>query len=257
MDLLAISVARRFARRMVATHFAYHGTTSAVMPRIAKHGLITGAMSSYGDSYSEYDDGNHLFFTDNPENVRHSYGDVILRFPWPSDAQPDMNKYGRILAHQFVSKLSVSPTKIEFETDGKWQSLAPSDKSSDKPTYTGVFLDESSQRRLLDWWMKHTNTQLLGTTHADHMTIKYEPTAEELKKTPLGQKIMMRVIGWAADEKGQAVMVQPKGLSSANAHPHITVATAPGTGGVYSNELLAKGSNRVSGPTLAGVVDAR
>ncbi len=125
------------------------------------------------------------------------------------------------------------------------------------PEYTGVFLDESSKHRLLEWWAKHTDAKLLGTTHADHMTIKYQPTAEEVEKTPLGQKIMLRVIGWAADEKGQAVLVQPKGVASANKHPHVTVAVAPGVPAVYSNELLAKGSNRVSGPTLTGVVDAR
>lgn len=125
------------------------------------------------------------------------------------------------------------------------------------PEYTGVFLDASSKKRLLDWWVKHTDAKPLGTIHADHMTIKYKPTAEEFKKTPLGQKIMMKVIGWASDEKGQAVLVQPKGVASANQHPHVTVATAPGVEAVYSNVLLAKGSNRVSGPTLTGVVDAR
>lgn len=125
------------------------------------------------------------------------------------------------------------------------------------PEYTGVFLDGSSQNRLLEWWLKHTDTKPLGNIHADHMTIKYMPTAEEFKGTPLGQKIMMKIIGWAADEKGQAVLVQPKGIASANKHPHITVAVAPGVNAAYSNELLAKGSNRVSGPTLTGVVDAR
>lgn len=125
------------------------------------------------------------------------------------------------------------------------------------PEYTGVFLNESSKKTLLEWWSKHTDAPLLKNIHADHMTIKYEPSAEQVKKTPKGQKIMLKVIGWAADEKGQAVLVRPKGIESANAHPHVTVATAPGVQAVYSNELLAKGSNRVSGPTLIGVVDVR
>jgi hypothetical protein len=125
------------------------------------------------------------------------------------------------------------------------------------PEYTGVFLDDSSKKRLVEWWGKHTDTKLLDNVHADHMTIKYMPTAEEYKKTPLGKRVMMKVIGWAADEKGQAVLIQPKGIASANKYPHVTMATAPGVGAVYSNELLAKGSNRVSGPTLTGVVDAR
>jgi hypothetical protein len=125
------------------------------------------------------------------------------------------------------------------------------------PEYTGVFLDEASKKRLVEWWQKHTDTKLLGTVHADHMTLKYKPTSEEVEKTPMGKRVMLKVIGWAADEKGQAVLVQSKGAPSANMHPHVTMSTASGVGAVYSNELLAKGSNRVSGPTLVGVVDAR
>jgi Fungal tRNA ligase phosphodiesterase domain len=125
------------------------------------------------------------------------------------------------------------------------------------PTYTGVFLDEASHRALLAWWEKHTDTPLHGKIWAHHMTIKFKPTAEDLEKTPIGKKVHLKVIGWAADEKGQAVLVEPEGIASANHHPHITISTAPGTGPVYSNDLLAKGSNRVSGPTLTGVVDAR
>jgi hypothetical protein len=89
------------------------------------------------------------------------------------------------------------------------------------------------------------------------MTMKFRPSTEELEKTPIGQKAKLKVIGWASDEKGQAVLVAPEGVASANAHPHVTISTAPGTNPVYSNDLLAKGSNRVSGPTLTGVVDAR
>jgi hypothetical protein len=126
------------------------------------------------------------------------------------------------------------------------------------PTYTGVFLDESSHKALLDWWGEHTDTPTLhGKVWAHHMTIKFKPTAEELEATPIGQKVKLRVIGWAADEKGQAVLVAPEGISSSNEHPHITISTAPGTSPVYSNSLLGKGSNRVSGPTLTGTVDAR
>jgi len=126
-----------------------------------------------------------------------------------------------------------------------------------KPTYTGVFLDESSHKALLDWWGKHTNTELHPKIWAHHMTIKFKPSEEELESTPVGKKVHLKVIGWAADEKGQAVLVAPQGVQSANKNPHITISTAPGTAPVYSNDLLEKGSNRVSGPTLTGVVDAR
>ena len=126
------------------------------------------------------------------------------------------------------------------------------------PTYTGVFLDEASHHALLEWWKKTTETPFLGgKTWAHHMTLKFKPPAEELEATPVGEKVKLKVVGWAADDKGQAVLVEPEGIASANKHPHVTISTAPGTGPVYSNDLLAKGHNRVSGPTLTGVVDAR
>lgn len=139
----------------------------------------------------------------------------------------------------------------------KFAEAAAEEKPAKLPTYTGVFLDEGSHHALIEWWKKHTDAPLLGKVWGHHMTIKFKPTAEDLEKTPIGHKVKLKVIGWAADEKGQAVLVEPEGVASANKHPHVTISTAPGTGPVYSNDLLAKGSNRVSGPTLTGVVDAR
>jgi hypothetical protein len=125
-----------------------------------------------------------------------------------------------------------------------------------RPTYTGVMLDEASHHALVAWWKEHTDAPLLEKVIAHHMTVKFKPTAEELEKTPKGEKVKLKVIGWAADEKGQAVLVAPDGIASAQKHPHVTVAVAPGVPAFYSNELLEKGVNRVSGPTLTGVVDA-
>lgn len=139
----------------------------------------------------------------------------------------------------------------------KFAEAAAEEKPAKLPTYTGVFLDETSHHALVEWWKKHTNVPLLGKVHAHHMTIKFKPTAEEIEQTPSGKKVHLKVIGWAADEKGQAVLVEPEGLASANKHPHVTISTAPGVNPAYSNDLLAKGSNRVSGPTLTGVVEAR
>jgi hypothetical protein len=123
--------------------------------------------------------------------------------------------------------------------------------------WTEVTLDESSHNALVEWWKKHTDAPILAKVHAHHMTIKFKPTAEEIEATPVGKKVHMRVIGWAADEKGQAVLVEPHGVASANPHPHVTVAVAEGSNPKYSNDLLAKGANRVSGPTLSGTVQAR
>ena len=126
-----------------------------------------------------------------------------------------------------------------------------------KPTYTGVFLDHASHERLVSWWDEHVKVPLHAKTFAHHMTIKFRPTAEEIEALPLGEQATLHVVGWAADDKGQAVLVAPQGIESVKQHPHITMACAPGTSPVYSNDLLAHGVTHVSGPTLTGTIEAR
>lgn len=100
--------------------YAYHGTRLDNISRLKKVGIIPGAYSPYSDVYSEYDDGSHLFFSDDPEYIRYNYGDLILRFPWPNDSKYDKNKYGRYLANQFVSQIPVSSNNIEVEINKEW-----------------------------------------------------------------------------------------------------------------------------------------
>ena len=103
--------------------YAYHGTTLKKLKRIRNNGLVPGAYSSYGDKYSIYDDGKHIFYSDDPNYIRGSYGDIIIRFPWPIDSTFDENVYGRTMFHQLVSKKKVSVKDIEVEFNGTWVSL--------------------------------------------------------------------------------------------------------------------------------------
>lgn len=124
------------------------------------------------------------------------------------------------------------------------------------PTYTAIFLDEGSKRRLLMWWRTAVRLPILPVIYADHVTLKYHPSKAEVEKTPLGEHALVQVIGFASDEKGQAVLVRPS-VSSANRYPHVTISTAKGVAPVYSNTLLAEGYTRKMGPILRGVVDHR
>ena len=124
------------------------------------------------------------------------------------------------------------------------------------PTYTAIFLDEGSKRRLLMWWRTSVRLPLLPTLYGDHVTLRYKPAKSDLERTPLGEHALVQVIGWASDEKGQAVLVRPS-VTSANRYPHVTVACAKGIEPVYSNRLLAEGYTRKMGPILRGVVDYR
>ena len=119
--------------------------------------------------------------------------------------------------------------------------------------FSAIFLDDASHRELLAWWEQATGTPLLSKHFAHHMTIKFKPSPEEVEQLDLGKKVRVRVIGWAADEKGQAVLVDSD-VESTNAKPHITVSTNGGSP-AYSNTLLSAGSTRIAGPTLEGVID--
>jgi hypothetical protein len=76
--------------------------------------------------------------------------------------------------------------------------------------------------------------------YAHHMTVEFNPSDEAIESLPLGQLVKLRVVGYAADEFGQAVVVEPIGVTSKNTIPHITISVNKKSP-VYSNELLGKG----------------
>lgn len=126
-----------------------------------------------------------------------------------------------------------------------------------KPIYYGVFLDDSSRNQLFSWWVSTVGKDLLSDKFGHHMTIKFKPSPEDIAQfTPLiGSSVSLKVVGYAEDDKGQAVLVSPQEVQSSNANPHITVSCAAGTAPVYSNTLLAGGVTSVDGPVLTGVLD--
>lgn len=105
--------------------------------------------------------------------------------------------------------------------------------------YAGAFLPEESRATLLSAF-----PALHPKVLAHHMTIAFKPSEEEISGLPLGQLIKLRVIGHAKDEYGQAVAVEPMGVISKNAIPHITISVDKKSP-VYSNELLARGYESV------------
>ena len=122
-----------------------------------------------------------------------------------------------------------------------------------KVIYVGVFLDEAQRKKLLAAVpARHSKV------HADHVTLVFQPSPEELEKFDLGSTVELEVAGEAFDEKGQAVLVDLRGVDSKNAHPHITISTADGTKPVYSNTLFEKmtGFHVLNEPlVLVGTVD--
>lgn len=116
--------------------------------------------------------------------------------------------------------------------------------------YWGVKLNGDSIAKLFTHFPPmHPNV------YADHMTIAFRPSEQEdkLLMSELGMPVTLQVIGYAADENGEAVVVSGKPRLNPGI-PHITISTANGVGPVYSNKLLAGDWDRVDGPALTGVV---
>jgi hypothetical protein len=122
--------------------------------------------------------------------------------------------------------------------------------------YVAIFLDPESQKRLILWWSSVVEVPLLKELKAHHMTLQFNPRDEDIANFPLGELGTVKIVGYAADEKGQAVLVRSS-VPSRNQHPHITVAVASGVSAAYSNDLLARGHTPLNGPRLTGIVDVR
>ena len=120
-----------------------------------------------------------------------------------------------------------------------------------KALWAGVILD--NPEFLIVWWKRNVGP-LHSKISAHHMTVIFKPTPAQMAKLDLGAKVSLRVDGYAADGKGQAVVLSGYRNADANREPHITVATAPGVSPIYSNELIAGGVTPISGPTLIGRV---
>jgi len=76
---------------------------------------------------------------------------------------------------------------------------------------------------------------------AHHMTISFNPPAERYLhyyKQAVGERMPLEVVGQAADDKAQAVVLRAE---SENKIPHITISCASGVNARYSNDLVAKG----------------
>ena len=77
--------------------------------------------------------------------------------------------------------------------------------------------------------------------YATHITLSFGPTQEFLDSLPMGEEFDITALKIVADDKAVAAHVTlPEELPFENEYPHVTLATAPGTSPVYSNELLSK-----------------
>jgi hypothetical protein len=124
-----------------------------------------------------------------------------------------------------------------------------------KPVFVAAVLDDEAKQEIYNYWMSQAGApRPLPVPKMSHMTIKFRPSPEEVASMPIGQPVQLRLVGWAANAQIQAVAVEPVGVSSANAAPHVTFAMADASvAPKLSNDLFAGAATSGSaapGPTI-------
>lgn len=115
-----------------------------------------------------------------------------------------------------------------------------------KIIYNAYVLTEDSQRKLMERFPPK-----FDNTFYHHMTINFG-----VQKFPknLGWVSELTIVGYAEDEKGQAVVVNQ--LLGEGRTAHITLSCADGVKPVYSNELLKKGWKKISPFTVEAEIQS-
>jgi hypothetical protein len=120
-----------------------------------------------------------------------------------------------------------------------------------KAAYVGIFLDARSKATL-----QYRYGLLHDKPKAEHVTLSLNLTPE--LEALVGQRVSVKVVGYAEDEHGQAVVVQlPDALQplAKKGIPHVTLTHDASVQPKYSNDLLARGYMADDGPVLHGIID--
>jgi len=119
------------------------------------------------------------------------------------------------------------------------------------PKYIGIFLTPASRRALLK-----EHPPIHENVHADHITLRYDPSEADLESFPVGTLVKVRSSGYVEDGKAQAITVElPAPWDQLkNRDPHITISTAPGVEPVHSNTIVGR-ARRIGGRTYTGILD--
>eukprot|EP01084_Bolivina_argentea_P219165 371785_1 len=112
--------------------------------------------------------------------------------------------------------------------------------------YTGIFMDQETQKKIRKYFMNISGECLLCDTTDCHLTLKYLPLINDVENLPFGKRVCLRIIGYAMHKYINCFIVdimddEVRRLCS-NKYPHISISfnkshLRPN----YSNELLENG----------------
>lgn len=114
-----------------------------------------------------------------------------------------------------------------------------------KIIYNAYVLTNDSKRKLMEKFLPK-----FDNTFYHHMTLNFG--VQRFPKN-LGSEVDLTVIGYAQDEKAQAVVIGRQELGD-NRIAHITLSCADGVKPVYSNELLRNGWEKINPFTIKAIV---
>ncbi|XP_047146565.1 uncharacterized protein LOC105843712 isoform X1 [Hydra vulgaris] len=91
---------------------------------------------------------------------------------------------------------------------------------ADNVLYAALYLDDESRQLLLkEFHVVHANV------HADHMTLIYKPSLEDLNSLELGSHHQVKVVGYMLDSDVEVAVVEALDLCKLP-QPHITISTS-------------------------------
>ena len=109
--------------------WVYHGTTKEALPGIRKNGLVPRGQPRKHRGEPRATDEDVIFFSVK-EDAAKTWGPVVLRFPWPSDSDPDeygdttyTDEYG-VVESNWYTREWIPPKAIQIKTSRGWRKLA-------------------------------------------------------------------------------------------------------------------------------------
>lgn len=189
----------------------------------------------------------------------------------PGDRVMDGNRIGTVVALRPGSSVDVQFDDVKFVTRRGSASLVPIRRPSrsltvlkknpkpKSPVFVAAVLTPEAKRSLYRYWVTQPAApEPLPILKSSHMTIQFRPSLADISTMPIGQEVQLQVTGWASEKKIQAVSVEPVGVGSANAVPHVTFALADvSVPPKLSNDLFAGAathSKTSAGPVLTARV---
>ena len=108
--------------------YGYHGTQKRKLRSIARDGLVPMVQPEEHADEDREDPRPGIYFSPT-EQIARNWGGVVLRFPFPEDAEEDYYgdslffKGAGVLRSSYIARHAISPELIEVKIGRRWVPL--------------------------------------------------------------------------------------------------------------------------------------